>query len=348
MIEFQDTQIENLSIHHIGNKVNGGPLRLSKQPSPVQDTELRHWLLQFALPPLAQPGTYHFYSATGDVSLNPVYALAADFFAGGSSAHILSVKLAQLLYENTTHPQIKEGDFMVMHLSNLYFDNRSVQAIGLFKVEHRDYFLQLEERSEGMDILFQEGIEMDKLDKGCLIIETEKEDGYRVLVTDRSNKSSEAQYWKDQFLMIQPCHDGFHQTRDFLQMTRKFVTDRIPEVMEADKTVQIDMLNRSMDYFKNNESFELESFQQEVFQHPEIIENFKAFDQDYRQHHDVYLDEKFDISDEAVKKQSRVYKSVLKLDKNFHVYIHGNRNMIEKGVDSDGRKYYKIYYEQEG
>jgi len=37
----------------------------------------------------------------------------------------------------------------------------------------------------------------------------------------------------------------------------------------------------------------------------------------------------------------------LKLDGNFHVYIHGNKDMIERGVDDDGRKYYKLYYEEE-
>jgi len=38
---------------------------------------------------------------------------------------------------------------------------------------------------------------------------------------------------------------------------------------------------------------------------------------------------------------------VLKLDKNFHIYIHGNKELIERGTDPDGRKYYKIYFEQE-
>jgi hypothetical protein len=48
-----------------------------------------------------------------------------------------------------------------------------------------------------------------------------------------------------------------------------------------------------------------------------------------------------------VKKQARVFKSVLKLDKNFHIYIHGNRELIEQGVEKDGRKFYKIYFEKE-
>lgn len=54
-----------------------------------------------------------------------------------------------------------------------------------------------------------------------------------------------------------------------------------------------------------------------------------------------------DISPQAVKKQARIFKSVLKLDKNFHIYIHGNRELIQQGTEKDGRKYYKIYFENE-
>ena len=42
-----------------------------------------------------------------------------------------------------------------------------------------------------------------------------------------------------------------------------------------------------------------------------------------------------------------MFKGVLKLDKNFHIYIHGNRELIEQGIDKDGRKFYKIYFERE-
>ena len=62
---------------------------------------------------------------------------------------------------------------------------------------------------------------------------------------------------------------------------------------------------------------------------------------------DLELEDNFKIAVQSVKKQARIFKSVLKLDKNFHVYIHGNRELIERGQDSDGRKYYKIYYENE-
>ncbi len=62
---------------------------------------------------------------------------------------------------------------------------------------------------------------------------------------------------------------------------------------------------------------------------------------------DINVSGNFEISVQAVKKQARVFKSILKLDKNFHIYIHGDRNLIEQGEEKDGRKYNKIYYKDE-
>ena len=59
------------------------------------------------------------------------------------------------------------------------------------------------------------------------------------------------------------------------------------------------------------------------------------------------IHDNFEISAHAVKRQARIFKSVIKLDKNFHIYIHGDRNKIESGIDESGRKFYKIYYDQE-
>ena len=42
----------------------------------------------------------------------------------------------------------------------------------------------------------------------------------------------------------------------------------------------------------------------------------------------------------------RAYKSVIKLDRNFHIYVHGNRNLLEQGEDEKG-KFYKVYYQEE-
>ena len=83
-----------------------------------------------------------------------------------------------------------------------------------------------------------------------------------------------------------------------------------------------------------------------VAQHS-VIESFKRFKNDFQRENDIEVSDSFSISETAVKKQARAFKSVIKLDKNFHIYIHGKRELIEQGVDADGRKYYKIYYKEE-
>lgn len=125
------------------------------------------------------------------------------------------------------------------------------------------------------------------------------------------------------------------------------MTKQLSEEFDVSKADKIDLLNRSVEYFKSHDTFEKDNFVEEVFDNPEMIKSFKIFDEQYRENKNVDISDNFEISSQAVKKQSRVFKSVLKLDKNFHVYIHGNKNLIEKGVENDGRKYYKIYFEEE-
>ena len=74
-----------------------------------------------------------------------------------------------------------------------------------------------------------------------------------------------------------------------------------------------------------------------------MIDAFQSYDKGGL----LEVNQEFDISQQAVKRQARFFKSVLKLDKNFHVYIHGNRELIERGTDENGRKYYKLYYQEE-
>jgi hypothetical protein len=133
-------------------------------------------------------------------------------------------------------------------------------------------------------------------------------------------------------------------TKEFLNVTKEFITTELSSKHHVSKTEKIDLLNKTMDYFKSNEAFDKKDFEDSVFQNEEVIKSFRSFDDLVRPNNE---DKGFEISSQAVKKQARVYKSVLKLDKNFHVYIHGDKSLIEKGTESDGRKYYKIYYENE-
>ena len=106
------------------------------------------------------------------------------------------------------------------------------------------------------------------------------------------------------------------------------------------------MLNDTISYFQERDSFSLDEFSEQVIRQPEVAESFARFKQEYEQERDIRIEDEFGISDSAVKKQARSYKSVIKLDRNFHIYVHGNRGLLEQGEDEKG-KFYKVYYEEE-
>lgn len=225
-------------------------------------------------------------------------------------------------------------------------NGETIGAIGIFKTENRDVFLNLEKNFDGYTIDLQEGINTDKMDKGCIIYNTS--DGLILSAIDKTNRKNEALYWKDKFLKIIAKSDEYHHTAAYLTATKDFIVKQIPQEYEVTKAQQADYLNRSITFFKNNAEFDEQSFAKEVFEDNELIKSFTGYKKEYMQENEMELENSFHISGTAVKKSARVFKSVIKLDKNFHVYVHGDRDLIEKGYDEAvGKHYYKIYFDEE-
>jgi hypothetical protein len=347
MLDFTNCIIKKVSVHQIGNKTNGEELHTSGAPIDSSDPKLQTLLKHFFLSPFSNPEFYSFTFTNEDFSLNPVYNYAMEVFESSRKFHGNSVNIAKHLYELSMHPQIKAGDLFVAHLVNVYVDNEETELLGIFKSENRQDFLKPNADNEQFSIVYEDGINIEKLDKGCLIFNVNQEEGLKVCIVDRANRSGEALFWKNDFLMLKPIADAYHQTKNFLNIAKDYVSKKFAEEFEVNKTDQIDLLNKSVEYFKNNENFDKKKFEKEVFQDTNVIKSFRNYDETYREDHNLDIEDAFEISAQAVKKQSRIFKSVLKLDKNFHIYIHGNKEMIEQGVDKDGRKFYKIYYNEE-
>ena len=100
-------------------------------------------------------------------------------------------------------------------------------------------------------------------------------------------------------------------------------------------------------FFKEKEEFKFDEFTGAVFGGDEgLTESFVNYKSDYEQETQLSISEDFAINPVAVKKQQRYFKSVIKLDKNFHIYVHGDRKLIETGQDEKG-KFYRLYFEEE-
>ncbi len=347
MIDFKNTKLEALCVHQVGNKTNGEELILSQSSASVNNPRLISDLHKYFLSSFNTIESFSFTFSNEDFTLNPVFNFALGVFSFPNSIFRNSVDIAKLLYETSIHPQIKTGNLFVAYFSNIKVDDVTTEGLGIFKAENKQSFITIEESKNQFHVDSEIGFNINKLDKGCLILNTDRDNGFKVFIVDNPSKSNETQYWRESFLNITNSKDEYHQTKDFLTFTKSFVVEKLKDEFDINRTEQIDLLNRSVEYFKTNEQFDKSDFEKEVLVEENIIKSFRNFDQDYSMQNDVALSECFEISPQAVKKQARFFKSILKLDGNFHVYIHGNKDMIERGVEDDGRKFYKLFYEEE-
>jgi hypothetical protein len=342
-LDFSNVNIDGLITHHVGNKIRDEKVIFSKKISEISTNTLEY-LIKYFLSSF-KPIDFYNFTHSFDIQLNGVYVSVNKIFQNNDDFISESKKLAKLLYECSSHPKIKGGEFNIVSFSNIIINGNSVNAIGLFKSENNVPFIKMNKNESNYSIEHEIGFELKGIDKGCIVFNIGNENNYTSLIID--NISGDAQYWINDFLKLKSSNDDYNNTKDFMSITKDFVSKQLPEEFEVSKTEKIDFLNRTMSYFKENESFDKVKFEESVFQDENIINSFREFDNSYREENEIVSNESFEISNQAVKKQSRNFKSILKLDKNFHVYIHGDKELIEKGVESDGRKYYKIYYEQE-
>lgn len=347
MIDSTNCNIEQVAVHKVGNKTHQEKLFLSKSVLDTSDVKLKELLVRYFLKPFAETEFYNFTFSDDDFTLNPVFNFSSNLFVDSNSFHRNSIKIAKHLFEVSVHPNIKSGDLFVAKFNGIKIGEELSDVIGIFKSENRQPFLKVNSKKDDFFLKYDDGINIEKLDKGCLIFNIAKSEGYKVCIIDKANKAMEAQYWRDLFLNLKPCDDNYHFTKEFLDIAKSFVTHQISEEYDLSKTDKIDMLNRSVDYFKSHDSFNKEEFEENVFNDDSFIDSFRNYDREYRRNNDISIDEDFEISSIAVKKQAKAFKKVLKLDDNFDIYIHGDNSKIKQGVEKDGRKYYKIYYENE-
>lgn len=340
---YHDSKITALSVHRVGNQSEGEMLLLSEAPVPVKDERLQELLKKYFGSPFATPEYFNFK----DAASNPVYKAAMTIFENPRQLHEQSKVIAKQHYEKAVNVAIPAGDLLVAFMENVKVDGEVMDAIAIFKVEHKDDFLKVDEGEESYNVFADSGVNIGKAEKGCLIFNTRQDEGLLVSFLEKGRGFGVAPYWKDEFLQLVPATDSFHDTRNFMDLTHAFVRERLAEEYEVDKTDQAHFLNKTMRYMKENDRLDEGTFGTTVFEDPGVLDSFRAYKDHFQKEKAVSIPGDFSISGLAVKKNARVFKSVIKLDKNFHVYIHGNREMIERGVDEKGRKFYRIYYNNE-
>ena len=347
MMNFALAKLDKIMVHNVGNKANGDMNTFSRDYLRPREEIVMDLLKKYFLAPFKEE-IYYQFEHESDLQLNDVYRLASEIFQNPNKLIELSVELGEYLFDQTIHPAIKRGEFFVTYITDVKFGDEFINAIGLFKAENKETFIKVFQQSSDIGLGHETGININKLDKGCLIFNIEKEEGYRLCVIDKTNKADLAMYWKDDFLNIKLREDSFFHTQNYLDICKSFTQDVFTPENDVERADQALFLNRSINYFDEHDVFNEDEFKQEVIQDDTIISAFDDYKNQFVEENDLNTIDNFGVSQAAIKSQKRHFKSILKLDKNFHVYIHGNQRLIERGFDEQsGFSYYKLFFENE-
>lgn len=335
MIQCNNSNIELLKISYVGNRIAGEQVKLSKDV--LQCDELSKNIIgRYLLSNIEYHQLYKLTHTEG-IEYNKVYNLASEVFGDNTTFERVVDELSYLLYQKANVKSIIGGYLFVVYFKDCIVDDKTTDALGIFKAETKDMFIKL--TSKGSDIIFssEQGFAMNKMDKGCIIFNVDDKDGYRLAVLNKSHSKSSIKYWNDDFLLCTPVIGDYLNTQAVLKAIGQFIKEQ-----DTNQLQKIFLMNKS-----------LQEAEKETFDVKDLLEIVAANEESKQRVQELFttltggneLMPDYIKHDSVALKKTRL-KSVLRLDDNFEIVFHGGDNRIETGIDkTTGLKYIKLLYE---
>lgn len=348
MIKRTRASIPKLILHKVGNKFNHTRNLFSQAPV-VFDEESYQLMLPYLLRPFASVTERFKFTHHADVSLNEINSYARRLFEDPEQFVEVSRHVVEHLYEQSSSAQIKTGDVIVALFEDIEYREILTRAVGIFKVENKTDFFQTFVEGDSLDIAVQKGISTKRIDKGCLIVNYEDDEGLAVLTVD--NNKYDAQYWSRNFLNIKYADDANHHTLTYIDLCREFSGQVLkPEYSSREHS---HFLARTLDFLKENETVNLHEFKEEVFEVEEQKEQFDEYRKAFEEERGVLVRNQFHVSDRVVKKQKQKLKTEIRLDTHIQIKLDveapdASAEYLELGYDEEKKmKFYKVYFNEE-
>lgn len=345
MLNLYNLHIEEIYLHQVGNVSKNETLLLSENPQELNDESNALLKQYFSKPFMQKEENYFHFEHETDLDFHPLHELITTVFDNPSALGEVSKKIAKHLYDSSNHQHIKSGELFVVYFTNIQLDNEKVDAIGIFKSELKNPFLKFNAQDNQFQMLLDEGVDLNKLDKGALIFNSEKEAGYRILSVD-SNRY-DTKYWLEDFLAITPFEDAIFQTKKYLKFCQDFAKDVV--LPAEDKKEEVLFMNRSMNFFAKNDNFEESNFINEVIENPDLIPEFKHYKESQAPKYKIEDLTEFPIANNAVTAARKKTKNVIALDTNVQLKLdfinpESADKFLEKGWDEERQMYYYLVY----
>ncbi len=331
--------IAKVITHEVGNKVAATGCSMSDVLTGTGELQ-RMYLLNICIEPFEDEGTLQFFHPSS-LGCNLVYESVRQIFDNPDRFINISQNLARHLYDVTVGINDKGGLLVVVYFNNFIIDGDTVDAVGIFKCEKKGMVLSgiPNNNDNGIDFDLVKGI--SSYDKGCLVFNKERDNGFVVYAFEATGKPRPRELWFSDFLSVEKRADSYNCTESMMLFASKFIKQAIPSRFEASTKDIAEILERAKLFFKEEGFFYTDQFFHDVLKQEDIIDLWK---ETVKAQDDPLLNlEEFGLSVQAVKRYQRKFDSDIVLDGKTKI----NRdNDIESGEDDRG-KYIKIYYKQQ-
>lgn len=342
-VEYLKFDTNKIICHKIGNKLRGEGVSLSHTPLLMSELDKARFL-NFAISSFTDNKILYNLFHECDITCNILYDLVSKIFENKDSFIDVSQDIAKHLYEISLHPKISSGDLFIVYMEDCIINGETVDAVGVFKSEVKKIGLVL---TQDNDYLNSESvIDIENLDMGAIIYNTQKEKGYLVqAVYNLSKSNTRYSYWYDDFLHIILNKDSRFYTEEILKASMHFIKDVLSIKYETTDIIKAELLSQVAKYFEENDTFDLEEFTQTIF-NGETSVDFLQYLSEFEGSWGVQFPLSFIISQDVFKSLKRKLKYQIKINKDIEISLKGSIDSIQEHKDDNGKQYYKIYIQK--
>jgi len=334
----------------IGNPQREEPLQTSKEVFEIAEKDQETLTALFLKPfknVIAHRFTHH-----ASLKQHEMCNCAKAIFDDDSVLLGRGIEIAQRLYAKSNHPNIKAGDLCIALLKEIHIEGELVNGLCILKSDSVTPFLTITARNGDLRLATEHGINPDKIDKGCLILDFWQEKGHYVLTFDRSG--GDTRFWMRDFLGVEAVPDAAFLTNAYAKMAVSFLEEQKAASDDEDTPPweTATAAKDALDYFEDREKFELKEFEQEVLKSPETIAQFNEHRARIEEEQGQPLETSFEISKKDLTKAKKRIAAVLKLDTGVEIHIKPGAGdtdpKLERGYDDKkGMKFVKVYYNKD-
>ena len=346
-IRFTSAFVSGVVLAKVGNPLKEEPLQTSKHVSMVSDDDVGTLTALFIKPfknLIAHRFTHH-----SSLEKHEINQCARTIFEKPSELLAKGQEIAKRLYSKSNHPNIKAGDLCIALIEDIDIEGQMTQGLCILKSETVVPFLSISSRDGDLQLSTEHGINPEKIDKGCLIVNHFGTKGFYVLTFDRSG---ETKFWFRDFLGVQAVPDSAFLTNTYASMAVEFMEQEQPaEVGKPEENGKA--AREAIDFFENKENFDLQEFEKEVLKTPDAVAKFADHRAKIEEEQGVPLEKSFAISKKDVNKAKKKIVTVMRLDSGIEIHLKPvfatqKEPVLERGFDEGKKmKFIKVFFHKD-